>query len=220
MAFEPMHLATLNSPSSVDCQASQTLKADVITLLRHKVSCHVQAGHYAGAISLLKTLIQQNPCSAIDYNNRGFVYLKLQDMAAAIADFDRAIQLDPYLDRAYNNRGNYYALQGQLQKALQDYTTAIRLNPKNVKAWLNQGITLRDMGLYGLAIESFDCGLYLGQWQGHLYAERGRTHHLAGDWNWAIADYRKALNLIADQESGAEQLRQRIETWLKNLLVG
>jgi tetratricopeptide (TPR) repeat protein len=38
----------------------------------------------------------------------------------------------------------------------------------------------------------------LGQLEGNIYAERGRTYELRGDWNCAIADYQKALALLSD----------------------
>ena len=212
---------TLDLPRHTDLSNTKPQGSEKMALLRHQASCHVQLGNYQEAATLLKTLIHQNPYSAIDYNNRGFVHLKLGNFPAALADLNQAIKLNPNLDRAYNNRGNYHAHQGQLVAALGDYGTAVSLNPQNIRAWINQGITLRDMELYRLAIESFDYSLYLGQMWGHIYAERGRTRHLSGDWNWAIADYHTALQHLPPQGQGTlenQQLQQRIETWRQQLL--
>jgi tetratricopeptide (TPR) repeat protein len=85
------------------------------------------------------------------------------------------------LAAAYNNRANYYASCGLLEAAIANYDRAIELNPSYVRAWLNRAITLRDLELYDQAIENFDIALLLGQLQGHIYAERGRTYHLWGD---------------------------------------
>jgi tetratricopeptide (TPR) repeat protein len=176
-----------------------------------------QHGDRNGAIAILTTLIELNPTSAADYNNRGLIYFQNGQKEQAIADYNTALELDPHLDSVYNNRANYYASLGQLAEAIADYEMTLDLNPGNVRAWINQGITFRDLGLYDLALENFDLVLGLGQLQGNIYAERGRTNHLRGDWNCAIADYRNALAVLAPFGS-AGRLRDRVENWMNQLL--
>jgi hypothetical protein len=63
--------------------------------------------------------------------------------------------------------------------------------------------------------------MLFGQLKGHIWAERGRTYHLWGDWNCAIADYRRALAklpLLKDKDIIGYRLRLQIETWLNELL--
>lgn len=99
--------------------------------------------------------------------------------------------------------------------ALNDYEIAIDLNPTNVRALFNQGITFRELELYDLAIENFEIALLLGQTlQGRLYAERGYTYHLRGDWNCAIGDYQRALARLRDRDP----YRQKVNNWLNDLL--
>lgn len=192
-----------------------------LEILRYEVAYNVHSGNYDRAVSLLELLIYQNPDSAIDYNNRGYVYLKLGNLSAAILDLEQAIELDPLLDRAHNNRGNCSALAGNLPEALEHYNTAICLNSNNGRAWINQGITLRDMGLYELAVTSFDYPLQVQHLQSHTYAERGRTHHLAGDWNWAVADYQLALASLTPIEKESREtyaVKRRVQRWINSLL--
>ncbi|MFO0140666.1 MAG: tetratricopeptide repeat protein, partial [Aphanizomenon sp.] len=119
------------------------------------------------------------------------------------------------------NRANYYAACGQLMDALADYEQALDLNPHYVRAWINRSITLRDLGEYAEAIENLEIAMLFGQLKGHIWAERGRTYHLWGDWNCAIADYRRALAklpLLKDKDVIGYRLRLQIETWLNELL--
>ena len=106
--------------------------------------------------------------------------------------------------------------------AIADYDKALDLNPSYVRAWINRGITLRDLQEYDQAIENFDIAGMLGQLKGHIYAERGRTYHLWGDWNIAIADYRRALTQLPQKgalsSDSASRLRLQVETWLNQLL--
>lgn len=183
------------------------------TRLRRVARDRAQQGDYAQAIEIMNCLIDRNPSDANDYNNRGLVYFQSGQLASAIADYDRAIQINPHLAGAYNNRANYYAQQGQLIEAIADYDRALDLNPVHVRAWINQGITFRDLKLYERAIDNFDFALRLGQLKAHIWAERGQTYHLMGDWNYALADYRRAL-----EELPAGRRRQQVETSLNELL--
>lgn len=198
-------------------------QADRTVLLRQQGLLKAQQGHYEAAIALLSQLIEQNGENASDYNNRGLIYFQSGQLAAAIADYNHALHLNPTLDSAYNNRANYYAAQGQFLEAIADYDMALDLNPTNSRAWINQGITFRDLQLYDRAIESFDRAVHLNRLEGHIYAERGRAYHLKGDWNCAIADYQKALEILPalsefSSEPPAVRLRNRVNTWLGELL--
>jgi tetratricopeptide (TPR) repeat protein len=193
------------------------------TSLRAWAAKQAQQGSYDEAIALLSQLLYRYPENAIDYNNRGLVYFQAGQLQRAIADYNRALELNPLLAKAYNNRANYHAACGNLLAALADYDRALDLNPSYVRALLNRGITLRDLERYEEAIESFDLALLLGQLEGHIYAERGRTYHLWGDWNCCVSDYRRALDLLPRHSNSfpdpALRLRPQIETWLNQLLA-
>lgn len=187
--------------------------------LRQEALTKAQAGNFVGAIADFDQLLSRNPMSAVDYNNRGLVHFQAGLLEAAIADYNQALDLNPCLDSVYNNRANYYAMQGNFLEAILDYDTALELNPNNVRAWINQGITFRDLQMYSRAIENFDLALSVGRLEGHIYAERGRTHHLSGDWNWAIADYYQAIALLFSSSTAAStRLRLQVEGWLDELL--
>ncbi|MBD2449150.1 tetratricopeptide repeat protein [Nostoc sp. FACHB-152] len=181
-------------------------------------------GDYTKAIALLNELIHHHPQNALDYNNRGLIYFQTGDKQKALGDYNTALQLNPHLAGAYNNRANYYAACGELAAALDDYDQAIDLNPSYVRAWINRGITLRDLEEYEEAIENFEIALLFGQLEAHIWAERGRTYHLWGDWNCAIADYRRALTKVSLLDHSGSfsgcRLRLKIDTWLNDLLFG
>ena len=208
------------SVSEKDCvkvaMATQLKKTVVSDLhLRILIKQEANQGNYHKAIALLNQLITRCPNSAVDYNNRGLMYLKLANYDQAMADFNRAIAINPSLDRAYNNRGNCYAHQGQLNQAIENYEQALDINPYNQKVWINQGITLRELGNYELAIETLELAKMIGnQYVGRIYAERGYTHYLRGDWNYAIADYRRSLSCLPQ----GDRYQQKVMKWLALVL--
>jgi tetratricopeptide (TPR) repeat protein len=186
--------------------------------LRDFIETAVAEGNYAVAIASIDRLIAMRPNSAMDYNNRGLMYFRNNQINEALADLSLALQIDPKLDSAYNNRANCYAAKGELVEAISDYDVALDLNPANIRAWINQGITFRELGMYDLAIENFEIALVVGNsLPERIYAERGRTYHLRGDWNCAVADYQFSLKLLSDRTNSAVY-RQKVQTWLDELL--
>ena len=208
----------LNKQSSVKTAVSYAQQD--ARYLRAWASEKAQQGSYDEAIAAFSVLLNQHPENAIDYNNRGLVYFQASQLDCAIADYNKALELNPRLAKAYNNRANYYAAIGDLPAAIDDYDQALDFNPSYVRAWLNRGITLRDLERYCEAIENFDIALLLGQLEGHIYAQRGRTYHLWGDWNCCVADYHRALSKLPEHTSidPASRLRYQVENWLNQLM--
>ena len=187
--------------------------------LRNCVQEKASQGNYAVAISLLDRLIALYPDNAADYNNRGLMYFRNNQIIEALGDLTQALAINPRLDSAYNNRANCYAAQGELSNAIADYDLALDLNPANLRAWINQGITFRELKLYDLALENFEITLIIGDaLEERIYSERGRTYHLRGDWNCAVGDYQKALEILAAKPKLATY-RQKVRGWLNQLLA-
>lgn len=212
----------VESAFATEAPSTALSQTELEVLLRQEALQAAQRGDHDEAIAFFTILLEENPLSARDYNNRGLVYFQSGDLDRAIADYNRALELDSTLDSVYNNRANYYAAQGKFLEAILDYDAALDLNPTNVRAWLNQGITLRELNMHERALECFDFALRLGRLEAHIYAERGRTHHLWGDWNAALADYQRAIERLALPNTatpgGAARLRLQLEVWKDELL--
>lgn len=188
------------------------------TEIRSYIEETMSQGDYAVAISLIDELIARHPESAINYNNRGLMYFRNNQLPEALKDLTHALEINPRLDSAYNNRANCHAARGDLIAAVSDYDEALDINPANFRALINQGITFRDLSFYDLALENFDIALIVGSGlQERIYGERGRTYHLRGDWNCAVADYQSALKLLSEQLS-LDNYRVKVQAWLDELL--
>eukprot|EP00981_Chlorochromonas_danica_P002029 scaffold413_cov176-Ochromonas_danica.AAC.25 len=62
------------------------------------------------------------------YNNRAFIYAKLNNLHAAIQDYTVSISLDPQNAHAYHNRGLMYDKLGQLDQAMADFGKSFELD--------------------------------------------------------------------------------------------
>lgn len=213
---------------SASSQALEPVDRD--HLLRQQALFAAQRGSFAMALEGLNVLLDRYPKSAPDFNNRGLVHFQAGNWAAAIADYDRAIEIDDDLANAYNNRANYYAAKGDPFAAVADYQTAIEIDPSNVRAWINQGITFRELHMHIPALDNFEQALDLVEEEqdlthyvflsAHIFAERGRTNHLLGDWNCALSDYYEAIAHInhESQTTAYPPLWWQIDSWLSELL--
>jgi tetratricopeptide (TPR) repeat protein len=186
--------------------------------LKTCVKAKANQGDYVVAIALLDQLIALRPDNAAHYNNRGLMHFRNNQIIEALCDLSLALEINPHLDSAYNNRANCYAAQGDLGEAIADYDLALDLNPANLRAWINQGIAFRELELFELGLENFDIALLIGNTlQERIYAERGRTYHLRGDWNCAVADYQSALNILIHKPDGVSYF-DKVQGWLNELL--
>lgn len=193
---------------------------DANLLLSKRAQREAQKGDYATAIQILNQLIAYEPCSANNFVNRGLMHYNLKHYDQALADYNQAIALDPELDKAYSNRANLHATHENWMDAIDDYDEAVDLNPLNIRARLNQAITLREMGAYTEALTCLDIAMFFRPQSATLYAERGRTYQLLGQWNRAIADYNSARQLAATQRSDLSKpatVNCKVLRWMHSL---
>lgn len=170
------------------------------------------------ALVILNELVARFPRQAKYYCNRGLIYLQSGQPLEALADFNQAIHLSDRLDQAFNNRANCHAALGNPEAAIADYRQAIDLNPFNIKARINLAITLRELEQFDAALTTLEEALLFHQLSGQVYAQLGRTYHLRGDWNVAIANYRKALFMVpVDGTQADRRLRQQVRRWWQQL---
>jgi tetratricopeptide (TPR) repeat protein len=213
---------TRSAPESTPPTADETLN--------RLATAAVGRQQYSQALQLLTTLIDRQPENAAHYSNRGLVHLRLGQVWAALVDCDQAVDLAPDLDQAYNNRALCHSSLGDWAAALDDYERAIDLNPFNSRARINLGVTLRQIGDFERAIDCLEEALMFRHLPEFIYAELGRTYHLRGDWNCALANYRRSLEAaapdgiapdLAETERPTAQIQtlvDRVKGWVHDLV--
>lgn len=217
-------VCTLPAPANAAaCPLPRPIAGDCPTAddtLSRLATAAVKRQQYPQALRLMSQLIERHPQGAMYYSNRGLIYLRLDQPQAALADCDRAVTLGPDLDQAYNNRAMCHAALGQLAAALDDYERAVDLNPFNSRARINLGATLRQLGDLEAALDCFDEALMFHQLPEFIYAERGRTYHLRGDWNCALADYHRTLSIATKVAPNpqVQALVRRVKQYINELL--
>ncbi|WP_420641447.1 tetratricopeptide repeat protein [Candidatus Leptofilum sp.] len=105
-------------------------------LFVHRGNAHQDLGEFEKAIQDYTTAIEiafeiyQNPNPAlIPLNNRGLLYLKIEEYDAALEDFNVAIESEPRFYPAYLSRARLYMALGNKELAIQDFETYLELYP-------------------------------------------------------------------------------------------
>lgn len=117
--------------------------------------------------------------------NRGVTYLRRQDGAAALADFDAVLALDERNAEALLNRGAALVQLGQPGPAVTAITQALGLGVREPhKAYLNRGAAREALGDLRGAYEDYSTALEIQPDWGPANAElarfaRARREHLA-----------------------------------------
>ncbi|MBD2570971.1 tetratricopeptide repeat protein [Anabaena lutea] len=116
-----------------------------------------EEGNYSQAIiDYNLALTQISPTNTLlladIYNDRGLANLELQNLAAAMKDFNLAIHFNAEDDRAYFNRACACERSGDILGAMHDFSQVIRLKPSNALAYVNRGVANYNLGYYQRAI--------------------------------------------------------------------
>jgi tetratricopeptide (TPR) repeat protein len=144
----------------------------------------------------------QRTDSAKKHVKHGLERFGKNDIAGAIADYDRAISIDPKLADAYLNRGKAKRAAGDLDGAIADYEMMAELdvrmainNRDITQAYLNRGyIRSNHMDLDG-ALADFDKAIQLDPNDADAYFKRGRAFLIVGNASFAIADFDKSISI-------------------------
>jgi tetratricopeptide (TPR) repeat protein len=144
----------------------------------------------------------QRTDSAKKYVKHGLERFAKNDIAGAIADYDRAISIDPRLSDAYLNRGKAKRAAGDLDGAIADYEmmaeldVSMAINNRDItQAYLNRGyIRSNHMDLDG-ALADFDKAIQLDPNDADAYFKRGRAFLIVGNASFAIADFDKSISI-------------------------
>lgn len=150
------------------------------------------------ALTYYNQAIRVNSTHAKAFNNRGFIYARIQGEAdMALADLNKALSLDPNLAEAYNNRGFVYdRMKNKPEIALADYNRAIDLKPDLVEAHFFRGVIWGEIkGNQELAIKDFDEAIRLDPTYEEAYSSRGVAKMMLNRRDEALADFNQTIIL-------------------------
>jgi tetratricopeptide (TPR) repeat protein len=153
------------------------------------------------------------------YDRAKLKFHQLNDIQGALDDFNKAIQLNPNDDKVYVSRAILKKSISDVDGAMKDFDRAIEINPLNAEAYFSRSIlkfrtedyvgTIKDLdnviknGLPADAsVSMFDA-----------YFLRGNVKHIVADYENAIQDFNKAIQLNGNE---GKVYYERSEAYLAN----
>jgi tetratricopeptide (TPR) repeat protein len=152
-------------------------------------------GDLSAALDESNRAIRLDPNTAIFYNNRGDVYLKLGRPTAAREDFDKAIALGARSPEVYYNRGNALAALKLLDEAIDDYSRAIELFGDFAAAYHNRGVIYIRRDKFDPAIKDLTRAIQLQPDLADAYVNRSVAYQATGQTLKGIEDCDIAIRL-------------------------
>lgn len=154
-------------------------------------------GDLDGALESFTKAIQLAPHTALAaYLNRAVIYTQRQDFDAAIADCNTLIGIRQTVAPAYVQRGLAYGQKNEWNKALADFDKAIHLDPNLTDSYFAERAKIKySLGRQDDAFGDVNHALELNPKSFHAYVVRGAIHSAKADFDNAIEDYTRAIEL-------------------------
>jgi tetratricopeptide (TPR) repeat protein len=126
-----------------------------------------------------QTARSSNSTTAKTMFDEGVEFYNAENYDAAIDYFTRVIGIDSKYTEAYFYRGDAYRMKSDYDRAIQDMNKALEFNPQFALAYAVRGAAYLGKGGYdAIGIDS-----------------QGEVYYINSDYDHAIADYEKALQI-------------------------
>jgi len=152
-----------------------------------------QTGNLSAAVLLIGRAIDVNPSQAAAYCNRGSAFKALNQLEAALADYDWALALDGTLADAYSNRGVVLTELGRFVAALASLDRAIKSRADFAEAYFNRGNVLRLMNRREDALDSYNRALAINARYAAAYFNRGDLLREMSQGEAALESFSQAI---------------------------
>lgn len=158
---------------------------------------------YDRAIMDFNKAIELIPGHADAIYGRADVWYAKKEFAKAVEDYTKFIDLRPYDILGYNNRGFAWRALKEYDKAIEDYTMSIGLEPTAASEYFSRGNARSEKLIEApgtiaeatLAIKDYDEAIRLDPGYSEAYCHRGIIWSGMEEYDKAIDDFEKALQL-------------------------
>lgn len=148
---------------------------------------------YSHAIGDYAQALHFRPAYPSALLNRGDAYAAKGEYDHAIENYGKAIDLQP-APMAFRNRGIAYRAKGDYERAVSDLNAAIRQRA-SPEALDDRGDAYLETGQNARAFEDYNEAVRLQPDDADAFQSKGRAEFYLGQWNDAVADFRKSLSL-------------------------
>jgi tetratricopeptide (TPR) repeat protein len=133
----------------------------------------ILATDYIAAKNVLDNYIKSNNTDKYGYYLRGMVYMRSQDLSAALLDLNKSLSIDKKFDAAYNLIGYCYFISEDYEIAIKYYDKAIDINDSISEYFTNRGHAYSYLHDYIDAMKDLNKAIVLDSTNYLAYNNRG-----------------------------------------------
>ncbi|MEP7267344.1 MAG: tetratricopeptide repeat protein [Saprospiraceae bacterium] len=142
--------------SKIDFSKVLSLDTSSIKAMKYLGFIEMRLKNNLSAEELFSQALEIDPMDKVPLLNRSILFIKNNELDAALYGFNKALEIDPNFDQAYFNRGIVRTKKEDHQGAIIDYSIAIRLSPKTMKYYLNRANAYVRTGDYLNAVKDYN----------------------------------------------------------------
>ena len=133
------------------------------------------------AIDLLTQALELDKDNKDALLYRGIAYMRCENAADALSDFNDVLKLDPQLIRAYYNIGKVYSNTNQIELALENFNKALAINPESIPIYLGIARMYAMHADFDKAINNVDMALKIDNASYHAHRLKSRIYQDMAD---------------------------------------
>ena len=203
------------SSAALDCNKAIDLDKKNAAAYYNRGLVYLNTEKYQLAIEDFNIAIRLKSDYAEAYSFRGVTYGNLEKYDIALNDLNKSVEINSNIGMTYYNRGVIYGYLNKLDLELADYNKALKLDKSIAEAYYNRGLIKgKDKEDYKGAIEDFTFALNINPKDIKILLNRGYANLLIGNYDSAIKDYKKVLEIDKDNEKAKNKLKE-IDEFLK-----
>jgi predicted O-linked N-acetylglucosamine transferase (SPINDLY family) len=155
-------------------------------------------GQIQEALDTVEILTKGYPDEPLLYNISGVCYKAIDQLDAAVRNFEKALTIKPDYAEVNYNLGLTLQELGQLDAAVKCYKKAIAIQPDYAEAHNNLGVTIKDLGQLDAAVKCYKKAIAIQPDYAEAHNNLGLTLHKLGQVDAAVESYKKALAVNPD----------------------
>ena len=147
-------------------RVSPYVQGTIDELLLKAIEAH-NDGHLTDAVDIYTRIIEAVPESeknvlAVIRKHRGMAYFAMNNLDAALEDFQKSIDADPKAFRSYYYKGIVYSILKKYKEAIDCYTKSLEINEFQAHTNFRRAMAYYETGEYEKSMNDLDVAIKLG----------------------------------------------------------
>ncbi|BDS11428.1 tetratricopeptide repeat protein [Aureispira anguillae] len=168
-------------------------------------SLNLKSKAYDEAIEDFNRAIQLKPNFIKAYHNRSIAYSEIGNIEAALKDLDKSLEIDSNDCHTYYYTGRIKHQQGDTKEAIKDFTHCLKKDPTFHPAYSDRATIYFSLKNYERAIKDYTEAINL-YGSTKRYICRGNSYNAIGENQKAIADFKRAIQMGANNLQAHQEL--------------